>query len=318
MNNFATGWLASEEAARDAITLKRIYIKINDGNLFDGVMFSQIMFWHGRNKETGERRMKIQKQGHLWLAKKYSDWLEECGINEHTAKKCITRIKKRGLIVTKLWKFNNTPVLHMRIDWDEFERRIMSNRPERSNRGLDTMGLIDQTSEVYSITETTTETTTEIKSLSSPSDGQPPSPSPNGHSAANGNGKERERSAHDIIRKELEEEFQRITNRMPPTNGKALNTTWHMPLKEIYEWHQPRNGGPYVYSEEAMAATSSLIEAAFKTMKVPRPGNPGGLTVSSPQSILKTAQDIFADSTSSPIPADIDPMAEFARLNKGA
>lgn len=165
MNNFTTGWLASEDAAQDVIHLKRIYIKINDDNLYDGVMFSQIMFWHGRNKETGKPRMKIKKQGHLWLAKKYSDWEDECGINEHTARKCINRIKKRGLIFANLWKFDNVPMVHIRINWDEFEKRIMSNRPERSNPGIDLRGQVKMTLEVNSITETTSKTTTENKDI---------------------------------------------------------------------------------------------------------------------------------------------------------
>jgi hypothetical protein len=68
MTTFWEGWLSSESSDQDAIKLKRIYIEMNDGNAYDAILFSQIMYWHGVNRETGKPRMSIEREGHLWLA----------------------------------------------------------------------------------------------------------------------------------------------------------------------------------------------------------------------------------------------------------
>lgn len=167
MGTFWDGWIASEGSDHDAIKVKRIYIDLNDGNLYDGILFSQIMYWHGRNRETGKPRLSINRDGHLWLAKSYDDWWDECRINAATARKCVERIIKRDLLVKRLWKFDNRPIVHLRVNVEAFEQQLNyllheqgSIRPVVSNR-LDTTGQIDLIPQVKSITETTSKTTTE-------------------------------------------------------------------------------------------------------------------------------------------------------------
>jgi hypothetical protein len=145
------GWLASEDTARDIIAVKRIYIDLCDGNLHDGLVLSQIIFWHGKNKETGEDRLRVFKDGHYWLAKTYQDWWEECRVKDRTARECIVRLERRGLIVTDLFKFNGAPTKHIRMNREAFEnaiRHLMSN-------GNDTTCQMDLPSDGSSLTETT-------------------------------------------------------------------------------------------------------------------------------------------------------------------
>lgn len=170
MNEWLKGWLASETANQDKIEVKRIYIDLNEGNLYDGVIFSQIMYWHGTNRETHKPRMTIERDGQLWLAKGYGDWFIECRIVETTARKCIARIEKRGLIIKRLWKFNNIPTVHLRIDWDQLEEQLKLICPDVSNgfdttgqMGFDTTGQINLIPQVKSLTDTTPNTTSETK-----------------------------------------------------------------------------------------------------------------------------------------------------------
>lgn len=176
MGQFWDGWIASESNDHDAIKVKRVYIDLNDGNLFDGIIFSQIMYWHGRSKETGKPRLTIEREGFLWLAKTYEDWWEECRVNAATARKCIDRIVKRGLLVKRVWKFNGRPLVHLRVNIDIFEHQMnyvmhekASIRPVVSNR-IDTAGQIHLIPQVKSLTETTSETTpkTEKKEIPAP------------------------------------------------------------------------------------------------------------------------------------------------------
>lgn len=173
MNEWLKGWLASEAATHDKIEVKRIYIDLNEGNLYDGVIFSQIMYWHGTNRENGKPRMSIERNGELWLAKSYSDWFAECRIIESTARACINRIAKRGLIVKKLWKFNGAPTIHIRIDWDNLEDQLKLICDDISNGfdskyqiGIDTSYQNDTIADHKSLTDTTADTT--AKELSAP------------------------------------------------------------------------------------------------------------------------------------------------------
>jgi len=124
VNEFVKSWLTSRIAEKDSITTKRVYIDINDGNLHDGILFGQIMYWHGSSKETGRPRMKIEKEGHLWIAMQYSDWWDECRIRENTARNCIARMKKRGLIITKSFRFKGLKTLHIRVNFDVLDKKL--------------------------------------------------------------------------------------------------------------------------------------------------------------------------------------------------
>lgn len=184
MGQFYDGWVASESQDHDAIKVKRLYVDINDGNWYDAALFSQIMYWHGRNKETGKRRLQIERDGHFWLAKRYEDWWTECRITAETAKKAITRMVQRGLLVKNVWLFDGKPTVHIRVNIDGFEvlanHCIAENKElasdfelNRSNvpNGKGTIDRMEKVQRTDSITETTTQTpteTTEKKEIPAP------------------------------------------------------------------------------------------------------------------------------------------------------
>jgi hypothetical protein len=128
---FFSGWLASEDAQRDIIAVKKMYVDINDGNLHDGMLFSQIMFWHGNSKETGKPRMSVKKSGHLWLAKQYKEWWDECRIKKGTAKQCIDRMVKRGLLIREQHRFGGMRTVHLRVNPERFYELVTSRSVSR-------------------------------------------------------------------------------------------------------------------------------------------------------------------------------------------
>lgn len=165
MGAFWNGWIHAEASDHDAIKVKRVYIDLNDGYLSDGVLFSQIMYWHSPNRETGKPRLRIQREGHLWLAKTYDDWWDECRINASTARKCIERIIKRGLLIKHVWMFDGKPTVHLRVDVDQFEHQMnyvlheaSLNRPKIAEP-IDTNGQLVSLQTGDSLTETTPQTT---------------------------------------------------------------------------------------------------------------------------------------------------------------
>lgn len=148
-------WLATEDASRDSIAVKRIYIDINDGYIQDAVLFSQILYWHGKTAETGETRLRVVKEGCLWLAKTYEDWWEECRLPASTAKACLDRLKNRGLVICKRFKFNGSPTVHIRVVWNALVSaiRLIQSNP------LDRFSPMEKTDSSQTLTEITPEIT---------------------------------------------------------------------------------------------------------------------------------------------------------------
>lgn len=166
MYEFWNGWLASESTDHDAIKVKRAYIDLNEGNLHDGILFSQIMYWHGNSREDGKPRLRVQKEGELWLAKRYEDWWEECRINEDTARRCIERMCDRKLIIKKVFMFDGKPMVHIRVDKEVFSHEMNYLLFEKSSLicSMVTDGNVqneqnDMLPENVSITESTSKTT---------------------------------------------------------------------------------------------------------------------------------------------------------------
>jgi len=123
MGDFLKGWLKSDAARRDSIDVKRIYIDICGGNLIDAVIFSQIMYWH-EPKADGKPRLEIKREGHLWLAKRYEDWWEDCRVPERPARDSIARLIAIGLLVKKLWHFDGRPTVHLRVNGSRFKELV--------------------------------------------------------------------------------------------------------------------------------------------------------------------------------------------------
>lgn len=121
MSSYFDGWTSNEAADQDVIKVKRVYIDMCGGNLVDAVLFSQIMYWHGKDK-TGKTRLRVERDGHWWLAKRYEDWNEECRINANTARDAIKRLCDIGLLEKKIFHFQGRPIVHIRIVHEVFQR----------------------------------------------------------------------------------------------------------------------------------------------------------------------------------------------------
>ena len=123
-NEFARTWVAANHEARRGIFTPLVYIDINEGNRFDADVFAQIMYWHEPNKETGQTRLTHRKDDNLWLAKNHADWFAETRIRMATVRKCLTRLMQRKLIFCEQHGDKGKTTPWIRVNWDEFERRI--------------------------------------------------------------------------------------------------------------------------------------------------------------------------------------------------
>ncbi|WP_242063532.1 hypothetical protein [Nostoc sp. FACHB-892] len=112
-------FLAWEARSRDTIEVKRCYVDVAGGDLIAGILLSQIIYWHLPDHE-GQPRLKIERDGSKWLAKKREDWWKECRVTPKQFDTGIKLLESKNLIVTALYKFGNSPTKHIRIDWENF------------------------------------------------------------------------------------------------------------------------------------------------------------------------------------------------------
>jgi DnaD/phage-associated family protein len=104
-----------EKVSRDTIDVKRIYIDIA-GDLVTGVLLSQIIYWNLPNKETGKTKLRAMIDGELYLAKKRTDWWEECRISDRQYDRSIKVLVDKGIVDVRLKKFDGIPMPHIRIN----------------------------------------------------------------------------------------------------------------------------------------------------------------------------------------------------------
>lgn len=164
MDNF-NEFLLWEKTTRDTIDFKKVYVDVAD-DLIAGLLLSQIIYWY---LPSGQRqsKLRVEKDGHLWIAKSHADWYEEVRITEWQAPRALTKLEERGIIEKRIYRFDGSPTVHIRIIEEKFLEMLsklvhVPNGNERNAR--------NQTSErLETLTETTTKTTAEnLKDIPTP------------------------------------------------------------------------------------------------------------------------------------------------------
>lgn len=111
-------FLLWEQATRDCIDVKKIYVDMAD-DLVAGILLSQIVYWNLPNKE-GKTKLRVQKDGVLWLAKSREDWWNECRIKPRQFDTAFKKLEDQNLVEKKIFRFDGNPTLHIRILWENF------------------------------------------------------------------------------------------------------------------------------------------------------------------------------------------------------
>jgi len=176
MNSFEE-FLRWEEADRDTIKVKRLYIDIAE-DIVAGLLLSQIVYWYLPSKQ-GMTKLRVRKDGHYWLAKGRNDWWDECRITARQFDRAIAILIEKGIVEKKTFKFNGVPTVHIRLipeklldcvnsilrngengvtSDEEDQREIHFNENVKSTSPI---GEIHLTDSVKTLTEITTENTTE-------------------------------------------------------------------------------------------------------------------------------------------------------------
>lgn len=146
-------FLLWEQATRDCIDVKKIYVDMAD-DLIAGILLSQIVYWFLPDKQ-GKTKLRVEKDGHLWLAKGREDWWGECRIKPRQFDTAFKKLEEQKLVEKKTFKFNGDPTIHIRILWDKFLPRLqeliyqlevaaaISTEEENQPRSLDSIGFYE-------------------------------------------------------------------------------------------------------------------------------------------------------------------------------
>jgi hypothetical protein len=121
--NAASRFQSEESSLREQVTVRMVYVDIT-GDLISGILLSQIVYWHIPSRETGKPKLKVFKEGHLWLAKERSDWWTEIRITDRQYDRAIKILIEKELVEVKKFKFNGMPMIHIRLLYDNLESLI--------------------------------------------------------------------------------------------------------------------------------------------------------------------------------------------------
>lgn len=169
------GWdqfIVAEQATEDTIDVKKAYIEMTGGDVTAGVLLSQIIYWHLPSKKEGLTKLRVKRDGHLWLAKTYEAFEDETGINKRRAERAYSVLVKCGLIEKHVWKFAAKNAVHVRIRRKAFlkaysdvisqnflkHQMVFRETPDGASRNNDS-----SFSSTKNTTKTPTKTTQEIK-----------------------------------------------------------------------------------------------------------------------------------------------------------
>lgn len=139
-----------------------------------GLFLQQIAYWSLPGKD-GKSKLRVERDGRLWLAKSVKDWTAEIVTTEHQCKKALARLAELGLVESRLFQFQGKPTKHFWLDQKRLAELVAADcvaqleaaDATKTNWCPSPKPIGDQhqnhlVTSANSYTETTTEITTEI------------------------------------------------------------------------------------------------------------------------------------------------------------
>jgi len=114
LNSFSD-FLKWETSTRDTIDVKCIYIDMALGDHVAGILLSQIVYWHLPSRRDDRTKLRVMKEGNLWLAKGREHWYAETRITSRQFDRASKILVDLGVIEKKIFKFYGNPTVHVRI-----------------------------------------------------------------------------------------------------------------------------------------------------------------------------------------------------------
>lgn len=116
MSNYTTirDLLKKMSGQDNTITIPKIYVEFT-GDLTAALVLNQIVFWSDKSKRTDG-----------FFYKSYKEWHEETMLTERQVRYAVDKLKKQGIVETKLKKANGAPTLHYKLNFDTLLESILT------------------------------------------------------------------------------------------------------------------------------------------------------------------------------------------------
>lgn len=120
----ASEWFWRLENSFERVSARKIFIDIA-GDLVTGILLSQIVYWF-RPYPDGTSKLRIERDGSYWLAKRRTDWWRECRLTPKQADRALKVLERRKLVQLRVYKFKRVPTIHIRLRLSDLSRRVKS------------------------------------------------------------------------------------------------------------------------------------------------------------------------------------------------
>jgi hypothetical protein len=111
--------ISSFAGQNNLLTIPRIFIDFC-GDIPTALLLSQLLYWTDRTK---------RQDGYIF--KSYKDWKSELSLSERQVKRASNKLKKDGILETKLKKAYGAPTLHYRLKKQSFSQWIITKMKDK-------------------------------------------------------------------------------------------------------------------------------------------------------------------------------------------
>ena len=137
--------IAQTSGQKNTLTIPKIYVELT-GDLTTALLLNQIVFYSDKSKRN---------DGYFY--KTYKDWEQEILLTERQVRNSANKLKKMGLIETKVMKANGSPTVHYKLDYDKLADLILTKCQNKflQNVRINSYKTSESLTEEYNIRNTT-------------------------------------------------------------------------------------------------------------------------------------------------------------------
>ena len=137
--------ISQTSGQKNTLTIPKIYVELT-GDLTTALLLNQIVFYSDKSKRN---------DGYFY--KTYKEWEKEILLTERQVRNSANKLKKTGLIETKVMKANGSPTVHYKLNYDKLVDLILTKCQIRNLQNVrnETDKTSESLTEEYNIRNTT-------------------------------------------------------------------------------------------------------------------------------------------------------------------
>ncbi|ADQ45550.1 hypothetical protein Calkro_0656 [Caldicellulosiruptor kronotskyensis 2002] len=124
----AVQYILNAEKKEYSYRVNPLYVSLAGDDLTVGIALGQIVYWFLPARD-GSSKIKIFREGKLWLAKSYDELAREVKLTIKQVRRAISILKNKGYIETKVWKFRGAPTTHIHLNTDKLLKDMKELSP---------------------------------------------------------------------------------------------------------------------------------------------------------------------------------------------